>query len=476
MFFHSPSSLIVFLPIIFFLYPIVEQKSYLGSKIFLLIFSLTFYGFNHPWFVIPLLISSLSDFHISKSLLKNSSNQLKKSLLISASLLVNIGLLIIFKYLPFIEESFSLLSINYPLSLTKNFDLILPAGISFYTFQTLSYVFEVYQGKIKVLPNQVEYLLYVCYFPQLVAGPILRPKEFFKKNSKCRLNSLNAKINSGFRRICFGLFLKLCLADELSKFNDTAFNGDYYFLSTIDAWTMAFGFGLQIYFDFSAYSHLAIGISEMIGLPIKENFSFPYFSKSSTEFWRKWHISLSNWVRDYIYTFLKIKLPLWMNGALPLLLTWGIMGLWHGPSSRFVAWGLMNGFFVLVHRIYKNNFERLTIIQFLSNLFLSRIITLFSIMSTWIYFRANSWNQANFIFFKLWDWDLKLNLRENYYIVVFIFFWFSIVSAIFWANKDSNFIKSITANKFISLIVCTLCLFFASIFIESQESFIYFQF
>ena len=476
MFFHSPTALFLFLPIVFFLYPLLEFKSYFFSRLFLLIFSLTFYGFDHPWFLAPLLLSATVDYLISRKLLSKNLTKRNKTLFTSISLLINLGLLIIFKYIPFIEESFSFLYSDSPLILPAQFKFIMPAGISFYTFQTLSYVFDVYKGKLKALPDPIDYFLYVCYFPQLVAGPILRPSDFFDSNSVIKLKASNSLIYSGFRRICFGLFLKLCIADELARLNDLAFSGDASFISLIDAWTIAFGFGLQIYFDFSAYSHMAIGISEIIGLPIRENFNFPYLSRSSTEFWRRWHISLSSWVGDYLYFFLNLKLPLWLNGSLPLLLTWAIMGLWHGASWRFAFWGLINGLLVLFHRIYKTYLKEFSFFKIFSNPILSWSITLCSTMTTWIYFRAESWDQANIIFFKLWTGDLKLNLRENYYLFVFIFSFFTIFFGLIWQNRNSLKIYNLLRKRFSSFLACVFCIFFSSLFIERQVAFVYFQF
>jgi len=476
LFFHSPTSLFLFLPCIFIFYPLIERKSFELSKIFLLLFSLAFYGFNHPWFIIPLLFSASIDFSVSKNLLTKDLNSSDRLFLLFISITVNIGLLIVFKYIPLIEESLSFFSFKSSLTLPPQFKFVLPAGISFYTFQTLSYVFDVFKKKIRILPKSLDYLLYVCYFPQLVAGPILRPSDFFDKNSKCKLSSKNSTITEGFKRICFGLFLKLCLADELSLLNDIAFNSNYRLLSSIDAWTMAFGFGIQIYFDFSAYSHMAIGISKIIGLPIKENFCFPYLAKSATEFWRRWHISLSSWVNDYLYSYLNLKLPLWFYGSLPLLLTWGIMGIWHGSSWRFVIWGLLNGFFVLIHRLYKNYLSNYKFLKFFSNPVLSWLITLFATMSTWIYFRESEWEQANTLFFKLWEFDLNLNLRENYYLFVCIFSFGCLISGLIWQNKNKPFLRQTLKNKFISFLSCVVCLFFSIIFIERQVAFIYFQF
>ena len=472
MFFHSITSLIIFLPIIFLSYPIIKKVNKDIANKYLLLFSLIFYSFDTPWFIIPLLISAISDYFVSRELIenKNEINSYRICLLL-ISIFINIGLLIIFKYQDFISNILGLLGNN--LSVIYGRNIILPAGISFYTFQTLSFTIDSFKREIKKIPSFSDYLLYVSYFPQLVAGPILRPSEFFKKNSKPKLINNYIDIRNGFNRICYGLFLKLCLADELANLNDIAFETNYFDLGFFDTWTMAFGFGLQIYFDFSAYSHMAIGVSKIIGLNIKENFIFPYSSISATEFWRKWHISLSKWVGDYLYSFLNKVLPLYLMGSIPLLITWGLMGLWHGSSLRFALWGALNGILILIHRIIKNiDFKLLKII--INNKFISWLITLFSLMSTWIYFRSTSWEQANHLYSNLLRIDkTSLGFQENYYLIVFIFSIFTFSFGFIYNSKYFNYISN---NIFINFLGTILALSFALIFINTQNSFIYFQF
>ena len=469
MFFHSLSSLLIFLPTFFIIYSFLKKYSLNFSKIFLLIFSLVFYGFDVPWFVIPLIISASSDFYISKYLIdkKNKFSDYRKIILV-ISFCINLSLLVIFKYHYLISSTFFR---DNQLLFLNNSNNIMPVGISFYTFQTLSFTIDSFRGKIKKIPRFIDYLLYVCYFPQLVAGPILRFSNFFDNNSSLLLYKNLPKINYGFYRICYGLFIKLCLADELSRLNDIAFNSDYSLLGFVDCWTMTFGFGLQIYFDFSAYSHLAIGISNIIGINIPENFNFPYNSKSATEFWKRWHISLSSWVSDYLYRFINNNLTQSFFGAIPLFVTWIIMGLWHGASWRFAMWGLMNGILILVHRLYKS------IVSKSNNKIIESIysfITLSSIMSTWIYFRSSSWDQANNLFIKLFKFDgLYFSFRENYYLFVFLFL---ITSLLLGELNEYIKLKKTSHIKIVNIIFSSFALAFSIIFINRQASFIYFQF
>ena len=471
MYFHSISSLIIFLPFIFICYPITKKLNKELSKVTLLLFSLVFYSYNNPWFIIPLLISATSDYFISRELIiQKFSSRLTKLCFLLLSFLINLGLLITFKYSILVTNTLSIFNSNLININLENF--ILPAGISFYTFQTLSFSIDSFKGKMLKMPKFIDYLLFVSYFPQLVAGPILRPEEFFDKDSHSLLEKSLSAYKNGFTRICFGLFLKLCLADELAMLNDSAYQSNFYDLGLVDAWTMSFGFGLQIYFDFSAYSHMAIGISKIIGLPIKENFIFPYSATSSTIFWRKWHISLSNWVSDYIYTFLNNRIPLYFFGFLPLLITWAIMGIWHGASWRFAIWGLLNGFLILVHRIYKST--NLANLKILKIKLIAWLLTIFSIMPTWIYFRSTSWGQANYLFKTLFNIQkLDLGLRENYYLIVFLL---SIFTALFGLIFNSNKINHFLENDYIKLVISAIALSLSIIFINRQTSFIYFQF
>ena len=369
-----------------------------------------------------------------------------------------------------IISTFNLVSIPYISDQIQS--IIITVGISFYTFQTLSFSIDSFNKKIKFMPSFCDYLLYVSYFPQLVAGPILRPSDFFDKKSKLKLNENSSDIKNGFTRICYGLFLKLCLADEIGALNDLAYSSDFYTLSFLDTWTMAFGFGIQIYFDFSAYSHMAIGISKIIGLPIRENFKFPYLSLSSTEFWRRWHISLSSWVSDYLYELLNRKLPKIFYGFIPLLLTWAIMGIWHGSSWKFAIWGLLNGVFVLVHRIFKKlNWD----IKKVFNLrIISWTLTLFCTMSTWIFFRSNNWEQASYLYKNLFKiTTFNLGLKENYYLIVSIFSLGILISGLIFNLK---YFKNIVDNIYVRFFSSTLALSIAIIFLNRQNTFIYFQF
>ena len=474
MFFHSIASLFLFLPLAITLFPLVSHLSSKAAKYFLLLFSLFFYGFDNPWFLLPLSVSALIDYFISRRLISIDKDPkwLRKAL-VSLSILTNIGLLASLKYTGLFLEIVYLFDIPHYSSNDFLRNLILPAGISFYTFQTLSFTIDSYRKKVRVMPVFFDYILYVCYFPQLVAGPILRPSDFFDLDGSCKLHTKNSNKKSGFQRICFGLFLKLCFADELGRLNDIAFSSDVLTFNFLDAWTMAFGFGLQIYFDFSAYSHMAIGISQCIGLPIRENFKFPYLSTSATEFWRRWHISLSSWVSDYLYAFIKKRTSAKFLGIMSVIPTWMLMGIWHGASLRFAVWGLLNGLLILFHRMFKALAVKSGLTFTRSIHLMGWLLTLFSIMSTWLIFRSESWSQAYYLYLSLLKPSLTLSFRENYYLFVFIFLSLCLLSGLAWSRSS---IRKFTDSPLFYLLSTIFTFSAAMIFVNRQVSFIYFQF
>ena len=267
----------------------------------LLIFvaSLTFYGFWRIEFIPVMLVSVIVDYVVALRM-PGSTHTLKNRLLF-ISLFVNLGLLFYFKYLIFFAEN----AIGFAQLMGAEVDplalkIILPLGISFYTFQTISYTVDVYRGLIKPEKDFMLYACYVTFFPQLVAGPVLRAVEVIHQFAK-RPPFLWSDIVLGLRRIVYGLFLKVVLADNIAPLVDTGFSMPVETMSALDVWTLAFLFGFQIYFDFSAYSHIALGSARLMGICFPVNFNFPYLATSPKDFWRRWHISLSSWVRDYIY-------------------------------------------------------------------------------------------------------------------------------------------------------------------------------
>ena len=485
MIFNSFSFLIFFI-IFLILYWTLNLK----LRLILIFFSsLLFYGFWRIDFIPLLLFSVLVDFFASKKIYQTKLKKTKKKYLI-LSLFINLGILIFFKYFYFLHESTSqLLSLVGVNVMPIEYKILLPIGISFYTFQSISYTIDVYRNNIKPEKNLLIFANYVIFFPQLVAGPILRASEIlwqFKEKRKFKLENFN----NGIQRIIFGLFLKIVLADNIAKFVDQGFLMDPKLISAIDVITLSYLFGFQIYFDFAGYSHIAIGCALTMGIKFRENFNFPYHSISPKIFWKNWHISLSSWVRDYIYLpLLNIKSVNSSGGGFDkyldhqslrlytiftLFITWSLMGLWHGASWNFVFWGIWN-FLVIVLFRFINNF--LMNNSFLKNI-ISWSISINLIMLGWVFFRSENLDLSfqmitNLLFIKNWTF---LSLRENTYIVAFIVTFFYLISPLIikifkFISKKYKFMAD-----FILLISIVSSLILILIYNQEVNQFIYFQF
>ncbi len=459
------------------------------SRLYLIFFSsIIFYGFWKIEFVSLMLISAYNDYWMS-ILISSSKSLKKKRIYLSISLIVNLGLLFIFKYLYFftdnVQNIINVLGFEFNLPI---FNFILPLGISFYTFQTISYTVDVYRGFIAPQKDFIVYGCYVMFFPQLVAGPILRAKEVIHQLTSDKIFSKNYIIE-GIERILYGLFLKTFLADNLAPMVDKGFLVSVENLSAIDVWTLAFLFGFQIYFDFSAYSHIAIGSAKIMGIYFPENFNFPYVATSFKDFWKRWHISLSSWIRDYLYLPLSKQKVLdrstggiylqetkkLKKSSIPLFLTWGIMGLWHGANWTFVFWGLYHAFLIFSERKIINLFG----FELSPKFKLVGLIYTFPLsMLGWIPFRCDSLGETLKMFSIIFTPNryLFLGLRENTYLIALL------MVILFWVGYYyQNFLKPRLTNKYlfkdiIVTIEYSLLIIIIFIFLRPINQFIYFQF
>ncbi len=330
--------LFMFLPlnlIVYYLSPNIRIKNMV-----LIVFSLFFYAWGEPVWVTLLIFSATIDYFHGKIIESNRDN-LKSRLAMISSLVLNLSLLIFFKYFGFIIENINiLLKTSFPV-----IDYGLPIGISFYTFQTLSYTIDVYRGEVKAQKHYYKFLLFVSLFHQLVAGPIVRYKDIAEE-IETRIVT-KERFNQGVMRFITGLGRKVIFANTAGEIASFYLDNSFAGLSIIGAWYGISLFALQIYFDFSGYSDMAIGLGHMFGFTYKENFNYPYISKSATEFWRRWHISLGSFFRDYVY------IPLGGNRhrvLFNLLLVWFLTGLWHGASWNFILWGLYFGVLIALEK------------------------------------------------------------------------------------------------------------------------------
>ncbi len=312
----------------------------------LLVSSYVFYATWNPKYALLILASTVIDYLAAKGI-HGAESARRRRLFLTLSVVTNLGLLGVFKYYNFFSHSLALaLSFQLPLH-----ELLLPVGISFYTFQSMSYTIDVYRGRSDLARDFVDFALYVSFFPQLVAGPIIRAVDFLPQLAATSRRTPE-QIRLGLKLFMLGLFKKIVIADNLALLVDrvhqtpTEFSGG-------DLWISAYAFAFQIYFDFSGYSDMAIGLARLLGLEFPVNFRRPYCAVNSSDFWRRWHISLSSWLKDYLYVSLGGNRKGVVRTLRNLMLTMVLGGLWHGANWTFIAWGLLHGSFLIVHRLFK---------------------------------------------------------------------------------------------------------------------------
>lgn len=338
MVFSNTLFLYLFLPINLILYYAVKSKKW--KNFILIIFSLAFYAWGEPVWIFLLIFSSLVDYGHGLFIEKYRGTKLAKIGLLS-SICINLGLLITFKYSAFLYENLNTI-FNLSLEIPK---FSLPIGISFYTFQTLSYTVDVYKGEVKAQKNFSKFLMYVSLYHQLVAGPIVRYSDV-EEEIESRVTTVE-NFSSGISRFTIGLAKKVLIANVAGQFVTQYMNSDLSSITVLEAWFGIAMFTIQIYFDFSGYSDMAIGLGKMFGFTYMENFNYPYISKSATEFWRRWHISLGSFFRDYVY------IPLGgnrKNMIFNLFVVWFLTGIWHGASWNFILWDLYFGILVYLEK------------------------------------------------------------------------------------------------------------------------------
>ncbi len=400
MLFSSLTFLFGFLPLLFLLYFIIPSRKI--KNIVLLLFSLIFYAWGEPKYIVLMLITTLVSYVLGLLIdhFKNRT-KIKRSLLVISIILI-IGNLIFFKYTNFIIKNINLFVSNE----ISFIEVILPIGISFYTFQILSYIFDLYMNKIKVQKSFISLALYVSLFPQLIAGPIVRYSTI--ENELQNRKETFSGVKSGIKRFVIGLSKKVLIANQMGVIADSIFGNLGAEIGTSITWLGILAYTLQIYFDFSGYSDMAIGLGKIFGFTFLENFNYPYISKSITEFWRRWHISLSSWFRDYVYIPLggnRVEKWKWIRN---ILIVWILTGIWHGASWNFALWGLYFAIILLIEKIF------LSKILEKAPKFVQWMYSIFLIMFGWIIFRCESLEllgttlQQAFIYKKS-DWITFIN-------------------------------------------------------------------
>lgn len=490
MLFNSATYIFLFLPIVVLLYWQLPGRLRLWM---LFAASLVFYGFWRVDFIPLMLFSAMLDYFLAIWIDRIDEPRARRRLLI-ISVFANLLILGFFKYLAFATES--AFSIARWLGYDPGFvelKIILPLGISFYIFQTLSYTIDVYRREIKPERDALKYMCFVTFFGHMVAGPILRARVLLPQFETRPVFDGNFIIE-GLKRIIAGLFLKTVIADSLAGFVDVGFARNPSELGIIDAWTLAFMFGLQIYFDFAGYSHIAIGSAKLLGITLPENFNLPYVATSPRDFWKRWHISLSTWIRDYLYLpllggFRSAKDEAWDTMAQTagqtspgrrvsaLFVTWIIMGLWHGANWTFALWGFYH--FVLVQA------QRLLLPMTKSwtgriASFMGFVVTLPLVMAGWVPFRCASLHDALVMWGRMLDirgfLRPSLGLAPNGYALLAAVL-IGMVVVWVWMNFAARLMdRWRIASATLATAYYSITIAFVFVYLEVKQQFIYFQF
>jgi alginate O-acetyltransferase complex protein AlgI len=476
MVFSSSIFLLYFLPVFLFLYHLAATKY---KNWVILLSSLFFYAWGAPQFVFVVVGSVIIDFYIIDTMFKSKVKRTRLWLL-TISISINLGLLLYFKYANFFVENMNGVFSSIGIEEVSWTSVLLPIGISFYTFQTLTYSIDVFRGTHKPLKTPLQYLVYIMLFPQMIAGPIVRFHEIADQiEDREDLETIDNKL-LGFFRFGIGLAKKVLIANVLGAEADRVFELDVADLTTPIAWIGTLAYTFQIYFDFSGYSDMAIGLGKILGFKFPENFNNPYVSQSITEFWRRWHITLGSFMRDYLYIPLggsrvNSKRRLFFNLWIVFLLS----GLWHGAAWNFVLWGAFHGLFLILDRLFLLRVYK-TIGKYPSIL-----ITFLITVVGWVLFRVESLDQAWIFIHKMFAMDFRsvdhyLDREFWTIFIVAVFFAFITVSKmglklekiIFYAKGYSN--GGYLVGTFLFLIGMTICV--ASITSSGFNPFIYFRF
>jgi alginate O-acetyltransferase complex protein AlgI len=472
----------IFLALVFMLYWKAQKKLRL-QNILLLIASYYFYASWSYKFLFLLIFSTLLDFCTGIQI-SNTTKKNTKKIWFWLSVCVNLGFLGVFKYYNFFVESFSQGLSHFGIKTNYwSLRVILPVGISFYTFHGLSYVIDIYRGRIKPERNFIDYALFVSFFPLLVAGPIERAAHLLPQIHKKRTFDYTKAID-GLRQILWGLFKKMVIADNCAAYANVIFNNsNNYYGSTLILGAVFFAF--QIYCDFSGYSDIAIGTAHLLGIDLLRNFAFPYFSRDIAEFWRRWHISLSTWFRDYLYIPLGgSKVGTWKK-IRNVFIIFLISGFWHGANWTFIIWGFLNALYIMPSILFNKNRINLNTVAQGKNIptpkeVLSIGLTFGLTVFAWIFFRSNSIGLAlNYIanifsgtFFHLPQFPAG-TMRISTVILIILFFlveWLGREQQFALAEFGTQWPKSVRYTMYYCIALCII------LFSGSAQQFIYFQF
>ena len=465
----------IFLGVVLPVFYILPSKQ--SKNIFLVIASYFFYGYWDWKFCSLIAISTIIDYTVGKLMYNSVSERRRKNLLL-ISLVSNLGILGFFKYFNFFVDSFQDLATGFGLELDfLHLNILLPVGISFYTFQTLSYTIDIYRKKLKPTDNFIDFSLFVAFFPQLVAGPIERASALLPQLSK-KLQPTRLQIEQGIVLIITGLFRKVLIGDTAGRFSDHIF-GNMEVYTSFELICALLLFSVQIYADFSGYSHIARGTAKLLGVELMKNFEQPYLSRNITEFWRRWHISLSSWLKDYLYISLGGNRKGPNRTYINLMLTMLLGGLWHGASWNFVIWGGLHGIYLAIHKLMLGNRKvdgsnlRYFRIKDIGNIFVTFVLVLI----TWLFFRSTSWASTKLFISKIVAWEtgeyglLFSGIVLSYLAITYLF------DVLEYRTGSHTYILRIKSRGIqLGLLGAMLLVTFIYMFQAEPLPFIYFQF
>jgi alginate O-acetyltransferase complex protein AlgI len=469
---------LIFLFVVLPIYYLLPQKR---RNILLLIASYFFYGYWDYRFLSLLLISTFVDYFVGLKMGNVTSSITRKKLLL-ISMATNLGILAFFKYYGFFVQSFVPLAALFGGKIDYlHLNIILPVGISFYTFQTMSYTIDIYRNRIKPTTNLLDFAVFVSFFPQLVAGPIERAKSLLPQISKAPMPT-KSQIEQGIVLIVMGLFKKVLIGDTTGRFVDHIFaQPDLY--KSPELIVALFLFSIQIYADFSGYSSIARGTAKLLGIELMINFRQPYFSRNITEFWKRWHISLSSWLKDYLYISLGGNRKGLNRTYINLMITMLLGGLWHGASWNFVIWGGIHGLYLAVHK-YVLNGKKVNQDDYIFNgskgflRFIVKVVfTYILVLVTWLFFRAPDMNTISIFFSKIWYWEhseytaLLFKITFIFYLVIIAFDFLQ------YSTKQHDFLLRIKSKPIMYGILSAMFISVLAFMFQSDPlPFVYFQF
>lgn len=470
MIFASLPFLYIFLPLNFILYFFTKNQSVKNAV--LILFSLVFYAWGEPVWVLLLILTAFLDYRHALYIEKHRGTAKAKTAL-TLSALTDIGIFVVFKYSGFLVSNLNVLTgLSLPVP-----DFSLPIGISFYTFQTLTYVIDVYRGTLKPQMHFHKYLLYISLYFQLVAGPIVRYSEV--ENNIVDKRSVKAdSFSYGVYRFITGLGKKVIIANTAGTFVDKFMCANINMLSTSEAWFGIIMYTIQLYFDFSGYSDMAVGLGKMFGFDFPENFNYPYISKSVGEFWRRWHMTLGSFFRDYVY------IPLGGNKSKVirnLLITWFLTGFWHGASWNFIIWGLYNGMFIILEKVTKTIFDKIP--SFIKHIYLLVVVNV-----GFVFFKFTDFSHALKYLKVMFGLNSSQSSSDLYVTIINNVFWIVLslilctpimkhVTNLYHKTIQSNACLCVVSNT-TRIVLIALILFISTCHLagNSYNPFLYFQF